>query len=269
MMTVGLLHPGAMGAVVGSLLAGPVLWASEGRSSRSSQRAAAAGLSDAVSLEKLASVADVILSICPPEAALQVATDVAGTGFSGLYVDANAVSPATARQIGARLDRFVDGGIVGPPPRQAGTTRLYLAGPEAAVVAELFESSPLEARVVGDDPGAASAVKMCFASWTKGTSALLLAILALAEAEGVTDALMGEWETSKPELIGRTGVVAATTGPKAWRFEAEMREIASAFAAHRLPGEIHLGAAEVYRRLAPLKETTDPSLADALRLLLD
>jgi 3-hydroxyisobutyrate dehydrogenase-like beta-hydroxyacid dehydrogenase len=257
-----------MGAVIGSSLPGTVLWASEGRSAQSRQRAVAAGLEDAGSVAALAAAADVILSVCPPEAALEVAAEVAATGFAGLYVDANAVSPGTARQIATRFKRFVDGGIVGPPPQRAGTTRLYLSGAEARSVAALFEASRAEPRIVGTEPGAASAVKMCFASWTKGTSALLLAIRALAEAEGVTAALLAEWETSKPDLAGRSEAVSSSTGPKAWRFEAEMREIASTFAEHDLPAGFHEAAAEVYRRLAPLKGAPNPVLADAVGLLL-
>jgi 3-hydroxyisobutyrate dehydrogenase-like beta-hydroxyacid dehydrogenase len=258
-----------MGSVIGSLLPGRGLWASEGRSPQSAERASAAGLDDAGSLAELAAGSDVVLSVCPPESALDLASAVAAAGFDGLYVDANAVSPSTAREIGAMFDRFVDGGIVGPPPVAAGTTRLYLAGPEAGAVAELFAGGRLEPRVVGDEPGSASAsaVKVCFAAWTKGTSALLLAIRALAEAEGVTGPLLAEWETSRPELIARSEATAAATGPKAWRFEAEMREIAASFAQHDLPDGLHLGAADVYRRLAALKGSTDPSLDEAVRLL--
>lgn len=256
-----------MGAVLASVLPDPVCWVGEGRSADSHRRATAAGLRDIGGLSALRANADVVLSVCPPEAADATAADVAAAGFDGLYVDANAVSPVTARQIGARFDRFVDGGIVGPPPTGPGLTRLYLSGPEAVTVADLFAGTVVEARVVGDGPGAASAVKMCFASWTKGTSALLLAIRALAEAEGVTDALLDEWATSIPELVGRSERVAAATGPKAWRFEGEMHQIADSFAAAGLPGGFHRGAAEIYRRLASLKGTHQPTLADALGLL--
>ena len=269
---VGLLHPGAMGAVIGAVLnAVPnqeVRWVAEGRSAESAKRAAEGGLVDAGSLAALCRETDVILSICPPESAEQVARDVAAAGFDGLYVDANAVSPGTARTIGDRFARFVDGGIVGPPPSRPGSTRLYLAGADAQRVADLFEATSVETRIVGAEAGAASAVKMCFASWTKGTSALLLAIRALAEAEGVTDALLGEWATSLPEVRASSERVAATSGPKAWRFETEMMEIAATFATAGLPGEFHHGAAEIYRRLAPLKGSSEPSLEEALTLLL-
>ncbi len=208
-----------MGSVVASVLppvtGRPVLWVGEGRSADSVERAGRAGLSDAGSLADLAAQAEIILSICPPEAAIQVADDVAAAGFDGLYVDANAISPDTARSVGTRFERFVDGGIVGPPPTAPGLTRLYLSGPEAADVAALFEPTVVEARVVEGGDGAASAVKMCFASWTKGTWALLLAIRALAESEGVSEALLGEWATSMPDLIARSDAAAGAVGPKA------------------------------------------------------
>lgn len=258
---VGLLHPGAMGAEVGRALrsADPdrrVVWASTGRSEETRQRAEATGLDDVGTLEQMVDSVGAIVSVCPPGAALDQAAAVADAGFTGQYLDANAVSPATARSIAELFgDRatVIDGGIVGPPPARAGTTRLYVSGDGAATAAELFAGSDLEVRVVDGGPGAASAVKMCFAGWTKGTSALLFALRSLAEAEGVTEALLGEWETSMPDLIARSERSAATVGPKAWRFEAEMHEIADSLAGAGLPDGFHRGAAEVYRRMAGLK----------------
>ena len=255
---IGLLHPGAMGSAIGRALvvadaSRAVLWASDGRSAETKARASAAGLVDVGSLATLASSVETILSVCPPGSALELAEQVAGTGFSGRYIDANAVSPATARAIADCFADVVDGGIVGPPPTQPGTTRMYLSGSNAAAAASLFAASDLEVRVVDGGAGAASAVKMCFAGWTKGTSALLFALRALAEAEGVADALLGEWETSMPELITRSERSPGTIGPKAWRFEPEMQEIAASFAAAGLPDGFHRSAAEIYRRMEGFK----------------
>jgi hypothetical protein len=122
------------------------------------------------------------------------------TRFAGIYVDANAVSPATARTIAALVGRYVDGGIIGSPPHNLGTARLYLSGSEATTIAGLFAGSVVEARVVSADPSAASAVKMAYAAWTKGTSALLLAVRCVARAEGVEETLIDEWRTSLPQL---------------------------------------------------------------------
>jgi hypothetical protein len=91
------------------------------------------------------------------------------TRFAGIYVDANAVSPATARTIAGLVGRYVDGGVIGSPPRKPGTTRLYLSGTEAARVAGLFAGTIVDALVVSEDPDAASALKMAYAAWTKGS----------------------------------------------------------------------------------------------------
>lgn len=271
--TVGLLHPGAMGSVIGAELRrkrpGSVLWSGEGRSSLTRQRAEDEQLIDAGTLVELAAGCDVVLSVCPPESAEIVAEQVSAAGFDGLYIDANAIAPATARRLDGKFERFVDGGIVGPPPSEPGLTRLYLSGIEAATAAEVFAGTYVETRIVDDRPGSASAVKMCFAAWTKGTSALLLATRALAHAEGVSNSLLGEWETSIPELVGRSRNLAGTVGPKAWRFEGEMREIAGTFEANELPPDFHLAAAEIYHRLAALKDSVQPSIEDVMVLLLD
>jgi 3-hydroxyisobutyrate dehydrogenase-like beta-hydroxyacid dehydrogenase len=258
MTVVGLLHPGAMGAALGTQLRAAgcdVRWASDGRSTATKERAEAAGLHDAGTVDALAGGADVVLSVCPPHAAEDVATAVAAIGFAGTFVDGNAVAPATARCIAEQVApaRFVDGGIIGPPPVRPGTTRLHLSGDGAAEVAALFAGTTVEARVHAGGPGTASAVKVCFAAWTKGTPALLLAIRSLAAAEGVEDALLAEWATSQPDLPGRSDA-AAGTAEKAWRFVGEMEESAAAFAAAGLPGGFSQAAAEVYATLAAQRQ---------------
>lgn len=257
-MPIGLLHPGAMGVEVGRALraAAPdrtVLWASQGRSRDTSARAVDAGLTDAGSLAAMVDQADTIISVCPPGAALEQAQAVAALGFGGLYLDANAVSPATARSIGELFSDMVDGGIVGPPPAKPGTSRLYVSGDGADRVGDLFAGSNLDVRLVDGPAGAASAVKMCFAGWTKGTAALLFSIRALAEAEGVSESLLAEWETSMPELIARSERSPGMIGPKAWRFEPEMHEIADSFVSAGLPDGFHRAAAETYGRMAGFK----------------
>lgn len=246
--TVGLLHPGEMGAAIGAVLRGqgvPVLWASEGRSEQTVERARAAGLEDVGSPREVAG-SDVVLSVCPPHAAPEVARSL--ERFEGVYVDANAISPATSRAVGeivrAEGARYVDGGIVGSPPREPGTTRLYLSGEDAEWVAGLFAGSVLDARVVEN----ASAVKMAYAAWTKGTAAMLLAIRELARREGVEQTLLAEWDLSVPELRERHARAERAAQAKGWRWVGEMEEIASTFEAAGLPGGFHHAAAEVYRR---------------------
>src|SRR5437899_1257509 len=202
--TIGLLHPGDMGSMVGASARANglrVLWASEGRSPQTLERAAAAGLEDIKGLAPVVAASQVILSVCPPHAAVDLAREVAAQGFSGIYVDGNAVSPQTGREIGRIVEKggapFVDGGIIGPPPRKPGTTRLYLSGEQAGAIARLFEKGPLQAIAIDGGPGAASALKMAYAAYTKGTSALLIAIRALAMQAGVDKALLDEWGLSQ------------------------------------------------------------------------
>ena len=259
---IGLLHPGEMGAAVGRCLTAAgytVLWASDGRGAQTAARARAAGLADSGTAAELADRADVIFSICPPHAALDVAWAV--QGFGGLFVDANAISPVTAREVAGMVEEggaaYVDGGIIGLPPAGHGGTRLYLSGAQAQTVRGLFGGTAVDARVIDGGTWAASAVKMAYAAWTKGTAALLLAAQALARAEGVEDALLAEWALSQPSLPDRSRAAARSATAKGWRWVAEMEEIAASMAAAGLPDGFHQAAAEIFRRT--------PHVASALR----
>ena len=261
--TITLLHPGNMGATVGAAVRGArVLWVSEGRSEESRRRAAESGLVEVATLSKAVRESDAVLCVCPPHAAEAVAQDVADLGFAGLYVDGNAVSRATAQRVGDVVGksgaRFVDGAIIGPPVRKPGTTRLYLSGGGAEAVAQLFSGGLLDARVIQGGPGAASALKMTYAAWTKGSDALILAIRALAASEGVEEALLQEWAGSQPNLGRKSERAASVAAPKGWRYVGEMEEIAASFESAGLPAGFHKAAADLYRRLAPFKDRTDP-----------
>jgi len=256
---VGLLHPGEMGTAVGRCLTErghTVLWASEGRSAATVARAKAAGLTDAGTPRQLAAQARVIISVCPPHAALDVAWAV--HGFTGVYLDANAISPGTAREVAHLINgnggRYVDGGIIGPPPRRAGTTRLYLSGDDAPAVHQLFDGTAFEARIAAGPPTAASAIKMAYAAWTKGTAALLLTARALAQAEGVEDTLLAEWAVSQPHLAEQSVQAARSGVTKGWRWVGEMEEIAQSMAAAGLPDGFHQAAAEIFRRCPRLPD---------------
>jgi 3-hydroxyisobutyrate dehydrogenase-like beta-hydroxyacid dehydrogenase len=266
-MATGFLHPGAMGASLAAACGGVRLWSGDGRSEATRARAAAAGMEDVGSLDALVKRAEVIISVCPPGAAIDVARSVAAIGFDGIYVDVNAVSPTTTRLVRTLFERFVDGGVIGPPVQIAGSTRLYLSGDEAGEVAALWTGSALEPRMVDGGAGAASAVKVCFAAWTKGTAALLLAIRALAVAEDVEKALLAEWATSLPGLAEQSDRAASGNAPKAWRFEGELAEIAQSFAAHDLPDGFGRAAAEVYARLAEFKDTPGTTLDEVVEAL--
>ena len=263
--TVALLHPGNMGATIGAAAAtsgARVIWASEQRSKVTQERARQAGLVDVESLANAVMQSDIVLSVCPPHAAVELARTVAKQNFPGIYVDANAISRATAERIGDIVTQggasFVDGGIIGAPVKKAGTTRLYLSGARAAEVADLFSQSMLNAKTIGATPGAASALKVAYAAWTKCTDALVLGICALAAHEGVDQALMDEWRISQPDLERKSNRAAAVAAPKAWRYVGEMEEIAATFEAAGLPTGFHNAAADICARLAPFKDLTDP-----------
>lgn len=273
--TIGVLNPGEMGSVVGAALrAGGhrVLWASSGRGAATAARAKADGLEDAGDMAAVVRTAATIVSVCPPHAAVDLAREVAALRFRGAFMDGNAVSPATAREIGRIVEAggatFVDGGIIGPPPRKAGTTRLYLSGSTAQRVAALFHGGLLEAIVVDGPPGAASAVKVAYAAWTKGHAALLMAVRAFAVHERVDAPLLAEWARSQPGLAARSEAAVNSNSRKAWRFVGEMEEIAAAFGASGLPAGFHEAAAEIYKRLAGWKDTpTPPSVEEIAKTL--
>jgi 3-hydroxyisobutyrate dehydrogenase-like beta-hydroxyacid dehydrogenase len=243
-----------MGAAVGGCLVSvghEVLWDPAGRSRATTGRALAAELTG-VKFDRLIAKSSVIFSVCPPHAALDIAHQVAAAGYAGLYVDANAISVATAEQVAAVVTAagasYVDGGIIGQPPEVAGHTRLYLSGPRASEVRALFGRSPLDARIVEGPLYAASTVKMAYAAWTKGSSALLLAARALARAGGVERTLLAEWQLSQPDLTAQSERSAAAAAAKGWRWIGEMEEIAASMSAAGLPDGFHEAAAEVFDR---------------------
>ncbi len=272
--TIGLLYPGEMGAAVGRCLAEAgheVVWAAAGRSPATAARAGEAGLTAVPDVAEVAGHADVVLSVCPPHAAVEVAREVSAAGFGGLYVDANAVSPDTAREVAGLVEAgraaYVDGGIIGTPPIAPGFIRLYLSGARAEEIGRLFARTEVDARVIdGGAFAAASAVKMAYASWTKGSAALLLAARALARTQGVEETLLAEWGISQPSLEARSAGSARAAAAKGWRWVAEMEEIAASMAAAGLPDGFHLAAAEVYRRAQHAADTT-PVLDAVLAVL--
>ena len=256
-MRVTVLNIGDMGATVAACLQAAgheVCWVAEGRGPATRKRAEELGLMELAPLRD-AGASDAIVSVCPPHAALDVARAVFGLGFGGLYVDANAVSPATMQAIAALAGkaRLVDGGIIGGATRQQGRTYLHLSGPHADEAMALFQGGFLEVAVVDDQVGSASALKMCYAAWSKGTSALLVAIRAVAAANRVEAALVKQWDAGNRDLIARSQNVGATAA-RAWRWSGEMLEIAKTFEAAGLPGGFHEASAAVFDRLAPFKD---------------
>ena len=262
--TIAVLHPGEMGAALGAGLAARghrVLWASAGRGAATRKRADACGLEDVATLARVAQAADIVFSVCPPHAAMELARAVAACGFGGVYVDANAISAATTREVGRVVEAagasYVDAGIIGPPPIPGASVRLYVCGSRAAEIAPLFEGCIMQAIALDGPVGAASALKVCYAAWNKGATALLAGIRALAEQDGVDAALLAEWKISLPDIPKRSEAVSASAR-KAWRWIAEMEEIAASFEAAGLPAGFHLAAADIYRRLESFKDAAKP-----------
>jgi 3-hydroxyisobutyrate dehydrogenase-like beta-hydroxyacid dehydrogenase len=237
---VALLHPGAMGARIGAqlVLAGvEVRWLSAGRSTVTRQRAEAAGLVPTRNLEALLEEAEIVVSVCPPQGALDVARQVAGAGFAGTYVDANPVAPATLAEIAASVEAvgatIVDGGIVGPPPRKGQHTHLYLAGHESAVdrVADLFAGTDVTPMVVGSELGAASAAKQAYALFNKGRMVLAAAAADLAESHGVLHVLAAESDRPGADMLGELPALRAGLAEVGWRWGPEFEQIAATLAA--------------------------------------
>jgi 3-hydroxyisobutyrate dehydrogenase-like beta-hydroxyacid dehydrogenase len=242
---VGLLFPGSMGAPVGSAVQAEVVWASDGRSAATAARAEEAGLVDVGSVDELVRTSEIVLSICPPAIAEEVAGQVAELGFDGLYVDANAISPERMQRIAGVLPSVVDGAILG---REG---NFYLSGNPDDVqrVAALFEGSDVRAIPLDAGIGAASALKMAYGGWNKIGVALAAQAHAIARAYGVTEALESE---------GLAGDRVQSLAPRAWRWGPEMDEVADTSAALGLPEGMGRGAAELYGRWSAHRDTEVP-----------
>ncbi|WP_160051666.1 NAD(P)-dependent oxidoreductase [Nocardiopsis sp. FR26] len=253
-ITVGLLHPGQMGAAVGHELtkAGVrVLWCPAGRSEASVRRAEQAGLDAVPDLRVLLERSSVVISLCPPAAAEETAESVREAGFSGVFVDANAISPDRAERIATDMvahgARVVDGCVIGPPPGGSIDTHLYLSGKgsEVTEIAELFAGTAIVPLQMEGRVGAASALKMAYGSYQKAECALAGVAQALGRAHGVDEHLTAEARRlaksplATPEYL--TGVAA-----KAWRWAPEMREVSQSLAAAGLPREMAEAAATVF-----------------------
>jgi 3-hydroxyisobutyrate dehydrogenase-like beta-hydroxyacid dehydrogenase len=274
---IGLLHPGAMGVSIGTAAqtsGNTVYWTSEGRSPQTKERAEQAQLQDAGTLAQLCELCSVIVSVCPPVSAEDVADEVIAAGFQGMYIDANAIAPQRAIRIGEKLTQagitFVDGGIIGGPAWKPKSTWLHLSGEHAAQAASYFSGSLLETSIVSASVGDASALKMCYAAYTKGTTALLAAILGTAESLNVRSALEQQWSQDDATFTDATHNRVRTVTAKAWRFAGEMEEIAATFREAGFHDGFHMGANDIYLRLANFKDAAEsPSLEAVLQNLLN
>ena len=147
---------------------------------------------------------------------------------------------------------------------------MYLCGPKAEVAAGCFQEGPLETAVIGGEIGRASALKMCYAAYTKGSTALVCAIMATAEELGVREELERQWSLDDTDFPKQTRNRVRRVTAKAWRFAGEMDEISATFRSAGLPGEFHAAAGEVYRRMAHFKGLGEwPSLEEVLASLIE
>ena len=256
--TVGLLSPGDMGHSIGNVLrlgGLRVITCLAGRSQRSLELAAEAGIEDAGDDETLVREADLFLSVLPPSQAATLAERMAAavrkTGTELLYADCNAISPGTAAKVeqltaGSGI-RFVDVGIIGNPPQPGPPkTRFYASGTHAGEFAQLAKHG-LDVRVIGDNTGQASGIKMCYASLTKGLTALGTELLTASKALGLEEPLQAELEASQPQLLAWLQQYMPSMPPKAYRWVGEMLEIATTFEEVGLTPRILQGAADMYQ----------------------
>ena len=274
-MNIGILHPGEMGVSVAASAINnghQVYWTSQGRSNKTHARAEKYNLIETDSFSQLCQTSEIIFSIFPPHAAEDVAKFVIEHGFKGLYLDANAISPQRATRIGQMMEEngihFIDGGIIGGPAWEPNETQLYLSGKYTNVIAECLSKGPLVTKIIGDEIGKASALKMCYAGYSKGTTALLIAILAAAESLGVRNELYKQWEMDNTGFSEQVERRVTRVTAKAWRFEGEMQEIASTFDEVGLPSGFHEAAAGIYHRMTDFKDLFEtPKLDDVLAAL--
>ena len=272
---IGVIHPGMMGICVAATVQNSgheVYWVAEGRSPQSRQRAEKFNICDAGSLAALCERCSVIISVCPPHAAEEVAEQVLAHSFQGVYLDVNAIAPQRTvrieRAMSAAGVSFVDGGIVGLPVWEREKTWLYLSGQKAQEAAAYFCGGPLEISVLGDEIGKASALKMCYAAYTKGTTALLCGILATAEVMGVRSELETQWSRDWTNFGEQAGERVRNVTAKAWRFAGEMAEISATFREAGMPGEFHAAAEMIYQRISGFKDAPEtPALEEVLEKL--
>ncbi|GIH73030.1 NAD(P)-dependent oxidoreductase [Sphaerimonospora thailandensis] len=269
-MTVLVLHPGQMGAAlaVQARRSGwRLLWCPAGRSAASACRADAAGLEPADDLHQALATARMVLAVCPPAGAEDLAAQVAAAGYRGIYVEANAISPQRLERIAARLagSRVVDASIIGPPPSPSAEARLYLAGPPADVaeVSRLFAGTAVQTVDLGERLGDASSLKMAFAAFQKIARTLAGVSYALAEEYGLREQLRAEAARMGGSALADPDYLPSVAA-RGWRWAPEMQEVAETLHAAGLPSELAVAAQTVLGRWAGDKDLFDLSLEDTL-----
>ena len=258
---IGVVSPGDMGQAIAIRIKEcgiGVHAALDGRSERTKKLAREAGIGDCGSVEKLVATCEMVLSVINPGEAFNVAREVAAaikaTGRKIAFADLNAVSPQTAREADRVIREaggmFIDGGIIGPPPRgEKDRPRIYVSGPDAYLFTQLNHPNLL-IRVLSERVGDASGVKMCYGAMTKGTTALAVELLMAARKLGVEQALEKELRESRNDVFDWQMRNIAIMPPKAYRWVPEMQEIAKTFGELGMTRRIFEGATDMYELVA-------------------
>ncbi|MEU5499496.1 DUF1932 domain-containing protein [Streptomyces griseofuscus] len=273
--TVGILHPGSMGAAVAGCAAAnaaTVLWCQAGRSAASAARAAEFGLTPVSALPELLDRSDIVISLCPPDAAEELASDVTEHAFTGLYVEANAINPERAQRITALLGSdatVVDGGVVGSPPVGGKTPTLYLSGAANATerIEALFAGTAVRTAVLGTKVGKASALKLSYASFQKASRVLVALAVGMAREHGVDQELLEVASRRTDSYLSEPQYVAKTAA-RAWRWGPELEEAADVLEAAGLPPEMLRAATSTLARWNDVKDDSELTLTDALDRLV-
>ncbi|MFG2716195.1 DUF1932 domain-containing protein [Streptomyces goshikiensis] len=269
--TVGILHPGSMGAAVAACAAAnaaAVLWCETGRSTASARRAEQFGLTPVSTLPALLDRSDIVISLCPPAAAEDLACEIAAHGFTGVYVEANAISPERAQRIAALLKphaTVVDGGVVGSPPVGGKTPTLYLSGAIAATecIEALFGGTAVRTAVLGIEVGKASALKLAYTSFQKTSRVLVALAIGMAREHGVDQELIEVASRRTDSYLSEPQYIVKTAA-RAWRWGPELEEAADALAAANLPPDMLHAAAATLARWNDARDAHELTLTDAL-----
>jgi 3-hydroxyisobutyrate dehydrogenase-like beta-hydroxyacid dehydrogenase len=285
--SVAILSPGDMGHAIGQLLKEnelQVITCLTGRSNRTKQLSEQAGITDVPKLDELVEQADVLMSVTVSEAVpglcREIADAVKATGTDLLFAECNAIAPELSKEMEGVLQsagaRYVDASIIGGPPRNGSSPRVYVSGDNASEFEQLRDFG-LDVRNLGPQLGRASGIKMCYAAMTKGTTALHAELLIAAEKMGLTQELMAEFSGSQPAVVSRMEGWMPTMPAKSRRWVSEMEEIEKTFSDLGMTPNIFKGVADMYRMIGatPLGDENPESrdkgrdLAETIRIIAE
>ena len=256
---IGLMSPGDMGHKVGGAIRAKgyrVVTSTAGRSALTKTRAQREGLEDVGSLAAIVELSDIILSIMPPERAEDFAREVAAEAKrqakSPIFVDCNAISPVTMKHIDGIIRgagaKCMDAGIIGSPPSDKATPRVYASGPHMDEI-RFIDGANMRLIDMGPEIGRASAIKMCYAGLTKGSNALRTAVLVSGEMLGIGTELKEVLSTTQKQQWEAMNSAVPFLSCDAGRWSGEMEQIAETFASAGVTDQIHKGAADIFRFL--------------------